>query len=314
MTATLALVIPAHNDQAGLGALLAQARALGIFDQIVVVDDASVPALDVAGGVELIQLNANRGPGPARNRGLAAVHTSHALFFDADDSLLPELGALWRDLMGRSYDFCLFRHADSRRSPQGGSGGQMPFDTGLWRLAGMGGQSLAHVSDVAAWELAQTANYPWNKIYRTAFLRAHDIGCAEMRFHEDVALHWRGFAHASSILASDRTCARHEVVAGGARLTNQADPARLQIFEHLADLAPQVAPCLSAGLGLAYLRFAAGLMDWVRGVMGPEYWAAVDMARRRALERLLDAELIARLAEIDPVLSLRLVLQSEERP
>ena len=43
---SLALAIPTHNDQADLAQLVAQAADLGIFDQLVVVDDG--PGVDPA--------------------------------------------------------------------------------------------------------------------------------------------------------------------------------------------------------------------------------------------------------------------------
>ncbi|MEN9063024.1 glycosyltransferase family 2 protein [Ponticoccus litoralis] len=134
---SLGLVIPVRDDGAALERLLAGAGGLGLFDQIVVVDDGSADPV-VTDRAEVIRQDSATGPGPARNRGLDAIRTSHVLFFDSDDMITPGMVPLWRDLAGREFDFCLFRHADTRRIARG-HWHQMPHDDALWRLAGMGG-------------------------------------------------------------------------------------------------------------------------------------------------------------------------------
>jgi glycosyltransferase involved in cell wall biosynthesis len=91
--ATVAVIITAFNQARFLGeaiiSVLAQTRQA---DEIIVVDDGST---DNPGNVVaqfpkicLIRQN-NRGPSAARNRGLQCCKTSHLVFLDADDRLLP---------------------------------------------------------------------------------------------------------------------------------------------------------------------------------------------------------------------------------
>jgi glycosyltransferase involved in cell wall biosynthesis len=105
----LALVIPVWNDQGGLIRLLKQAQSLGIFDEIVVVDDGSDPVVEVpelgALKVTVLRHDQPHGPGVARNRGLERVTSTHVLFFDSDDELTPALADLWHDLMDQHFDF-----------------------------------------------------------------------------------------------------------------------------------------------------------------------------------------------------------------
>jgi glycosyltransferase involved in cell wall biosynthesis len=90
---TVAVVIPTFNHARFLGdaisSVLAQTRPA---DEIIVVDDGSTddPAAVVAGfpGVQLIRQE-NRGLCAARNTGLRSCTTSHVVFLDADDRLLP---------------------------------------------------------------------------------------------------------------------------------------------------------------------------------------------------------------------------------
>ena len=90
---TVAVIIPTFNHARFLAdaidSVLAQTRQA---DEIIVVDDGSTddPAGVVArySRVQLIRQN-NRGLSAARNTGLWSCRTSHVVFLDADDRLLP---------------------------------------------------------------------------------------------------------------------------------------------------------------------------------------------------------------------------------
>lgn len=258
-----ALVIPVHNDAEALRRLLDQARAMGCFAQIVVVDDGSTPALTLPEAPDLTLLRHDQalGGGVARNFGLTAVTAEHLLFFDADDLLTPELPVLLTALGGAGrFDFCQFKYADSR-VPAEGLRGHPDWDELFWERAGL---SVGHLREAppAVWPtLAQTANYPWNKIYRTAFLRDHGIGCADTQVHQDIPLHWLGYLAARRILTSDRICAWHHVSAAGGRLTNRSGPERLEVFDALA---PVMAAADAAGVAWhrSVAAFVLGLIDW----------------------------------------------------
>ncbi len=87
---TVSVVIPAFNAQDHLSPCLASIQAqTGAFAlEVIVVDDGSSDATaDIAlrhPGVKLIRQN-NRGPGAARNAGIAASHSRYIAFLDADD-------------------------------------------------------------------------------------------------------------------------------------------------------------------------------------------------------------------------------------
>ncbi|MFC4671066.1 glycosyltransferase family 2 protein [Seohaeicola nanhaiensis] len=308
---TLTLAIPCHNDREPLAALLARARRLGCFDHVVVVDDGSdrplaATALCAAAGLAperltLIRHETALGPGAARNRALAEVGTDHVLFLDADDLPTAELPLLMEDLAGRSFDFCLFAHHDTRRA-QDRAWGQMPWDQALWERAGVALGALSEVTSEAATHLAQTANYPWNKIYRTAFLRERAIGCSEILLHEDVELHWKSFVHARTILASDRVGVIHVVNQGGDRLTNLESSARLEVFGPFARLAAETA---GTPFALPFARFALGLCAWIGDHVAAAHRPRLAELTRTFATRDLAAPVRAELARSDPALMAR---------
>lgn len=328
---TLALVVPVWNDAILLRRLLRQAASLGCFDQIVVVDDASTPAISAddvapagqpAQGLALIRTGETpRGPGHARNLGLASVTTTHLLYFDSDDTLTPDIVDLVEDLKGRDFDFCLFNHADSRFSVHG-RWIQMPEDEAIWRDAGVAVGAISTPTPRAAARLSEVANYPWNKIYRTDFLRDNAIRCTEIMNHEDVELHWRSFmaamARPGRILTSDRICAVHRIQASGGRLSNRSGPERLAFFPALDELASVIldrkrtasTPLGDHPLALHFLRFITGLFDWIADNLAPEHLPALRAACRQFLARHVDPCAARRLAILgETVLAERLQRQ-----
>jgi glycosyltransferase involved in cell wall biosynthesis len=299
----LGLVIPVRDDHAALNQLLIEAGNLDVFDQIVVVDDGSAEPVtsDLA---HVIRQDSATGPGHARNCGLAEIETDHVLFFDSDDIITPEIIPLWHDLAARDFDFCLFRHADSRQIAQG-RWHQMPNDDALWRLAGMGGQHLRALPQDAVLWLAQTANYPWNKIYRSDFLRDAEISFPNLKVHNDIAVHWKSFSAATRILASDRICATHTVSIGGGRLTNFRGRERLDAIASLQDVSTH----LPASLRLPFQTFTSGLFDWIYYQIDPQWREALLTSIRQFWQAVLGPQEEAQLIHQDPVLALRIGLQ-----
>ena len=288
----VALVIPAWNDTEGLARLLDQVAGFGCFGQVVVVDDGSdAPVVPHRSLPDLVVLRhpASRGPGIARNSGLAAVTARHVLFFDADDLLTQDIVFLLEDLASdlqaaaRPFDFCLFRYADSRTAAEE-RWGQPDWDDRLWREAGVSVGVLEELPP-AGWPiLARTANYPWNKIYRTAFLRDHSIAFGTSRVHEDVAPHWRGFLAAQRILVSNRICAWHHVSRTHSRLTNFAGEDRLAVFAALDEVAATMTAQVSPLWRAAFAEFALGLVDWNHSIIDPALWPQLRAGEQRFVQ------------------------------
>ncbi len=301
MIPTLTLAIPVHNDAEGLARILALLDGLTpVVAHVVVVDDGSDPPLEAVPWpvpVTWLRNDSARGPGAARNMALEHVTTPHVMFLDADDTPTPELVPLMRDLAGQRFDFCLFQHHDSRAG-QELRWGQMRWDRTLWSQAGVLAGALSPVGPEAAGLLARTANYPWNKIYRTAFLRDHGIHCTPILVHEDVELHWRGFLHARRVFASDRVGVVHHV-AGQGRLTDRRGPERLEVFPVLARLAAEIGP---GPLALPFARFAVGLCDWIAGNLREDCQPDLAARVRKFVDRDLTGNLRRALEAEDPEL------------
>ncbi|MEQ3670366.1 glycosyltransferase [Pseudophaeobacter sp.] len=283
----LSIIIPVHNDPEGLTRLLRQLQDMAVFDQIIVSDDASDMACrpadlgfdEMAMGVTYLRSDQQRGAGHARNQALAEVTSDHVLFFDSDDLLSPEFPSLLQSLIpspsqsldDMAFDFCIFRHIDSRSRAEGVLG-PMDSDQRLWdALAGdQGGPRLLEATEVAT--LAMVAAYPWNKIYRTGFLRDQNIRCTEIQVHNDIELHWSSFLMAKRVLATRQLGCEHFVAENGVRLTNRRGRERLHVFDALEPLHGILTQTSNAPLFLVPLvRFYIHLFDWILQRLDAQY-------------------------------------------
>lgn len=303
------LVIPCHNDAPGLVRLLGRARRLGCLARIIVVDDGSAEPISAvippAPDLTILRHDRPRGGGIARNLGLAEVTASHVIFADADDLVLPPLRDLLADLAGAGpFDICQFRYADSRVAEEG-FWGQPDWDERFWDGADCVVGALRSLPDTLWPVLAQTANYPWNKVYDTAFLRRHGIGCAATAVHQDIPLHWMSYLEARRVLVSDRVCAWHEVRETGGRLTNRSGRERLEVFDALDPVALRIARAGRPDWEAALAEFALGLVDWGAWKIADH----LEVELRAAETRWLTARLgpwIGRIAATNPDLAQRL--------
>ncbi len=327
----LTLAIPAYNDLDELIHLLTRAATLDIMTHVVVVDDGSdIPitadALLAAGRLRPDQLTLLRhatpqGPGVARNLALEHVPTDHVIFMDADDLPTRDIIHLMRDLDGQDFDFCIFQHHDTRQEREH-SWGQTAHDHAFWQAAGVDVGALSPVSANAAAQLSGTANYPWNKIYRTTFLRDHAIGCSDIMVHEDIELHWRSFIKAKSILASDRIGVIHVIHESGSRLTNRTGPERLQVFGPLERIAAEIEMEIEAEIeggghgdiyALPFFSFALGLFNWIADNLAPAYQAEFNTLTGAFITHHIPPALLAQIAIAKPDMTARILARTGPR-
>ncbi|MFN3526083.1 MAG: glycosyltransferase family 2 protein [Paracoccus sp. (in: a-proteobacteria)] len=274
---TLAVVIPVWNLPEDLATLLDQIRTLAVFDEVIVVDDASDPACDPrgvdwpgTGRGRLVYLRSDqqRGAGHARNLGLTRVTATNVIFFDADDHLTPEFADIWRrhaegipDDSGATVppDFTIFRHADSRVASGEAS---FPAEEAIWsRILDDHPEAILTARQRAT--MAGLSAYPWNKIYRTDFLRQTGIRCSETPVHNDLKLHWLSFAQAQRVMALPALGAVHIVGERDHHLTQRIGNERFCVFEVIADVRAQLrGPDASAGLMRQFLLFTDKLLRW----------------------------------------------------
>lgn len=105
MNSDISVVIPAYNAAAYLGEAVQSAVMQSEPPlEVLVVDDGSVDAsraIAAESGARVLTTGSNRGPGSARNVGIAAASGTFVAFLDADDVWLPTHLAMLRALLDR---------------------------------------------------------------------------------------------------------------------------------------------------------------------------------------------------------------------
>lgn len=269
------IIIPVWNDRDGLKRLLEQIIDYGISSEVIICDDASEEShspesLGVTNlkGLTLkyIKSKVQRGAGAMRNIGLRSASGRHVLYFDSDDLLAPGLVEILDELEGKHFDFCIFRHHDSRVL---GRRGTFENEEKLWERANAK-QDITRLNSKDIAELVSIAAYPWNKIYRKHFLTSQNIKCTEIPVHNDIELHWASFISADTVLCSSKIGAEHFVINGGSRLTNRRGAERLEIFKALTATVSRLQNTPNRVFYIEpFVSFSVKIIDWVRENMDP---------------------------------------------
>lgn len=105
----MTIVVPVWGDYAGrpLTEALASLHGQDLASRIVVVDNASEPAVEPKPGVEVVRSPSRLTVGAARNLGLEQVTTPYVVFWDADDLMLPGTLRFLRDRLAGDPDAIL---------------------------------------------------------------------------------------------------------------------------------------------------------------------------------------------------------------
>jgi len=314
----LSLVIPVWNDTEGLDRLLNQVAELGLFSEVIVWDDASdvplgpemVPSSrSLAGRIAWLRSDRQRGAGHARNLALDRVTGSHVIFFDSDDLFAEDFPEIVASAAAETkpFDFVIFRHDDSRITEQGGRG-SFPSEEKRWEAV-RATRDLTRLTTAQAAELCQISAYPWNKIYRTDFLRENSIRCTEIAVHNDLELHWSSFIVARNILATGLTGATHFWHATGTRLTNRRGDERLDVFHAFENTLLRIVsyPDMDRLTFLhPFFHFSFNLIGWIREHTEAAYHEALLARSREYLHSVIDKRLMTLIAYRDPTLAHRI--------
>lgn len=236
----LSAVIPVHDAEENLAALVTSFLACDLAVQVVLVDDCSTDASPgimaelAAGHDDIVCLahDTNRGAGVARNTGFPAATGRYTIFFDADDILHPDsLMAVIPvlDETGADMAFMPYRYL---RGGSPGNEAMNHFDLDVWDDY-IGGVPQRLTSLDRSPRLLGFSNYPWNKILRTEHHRRAGLRFGSTPVHNDILGHWHCLLHSRSILLFNQELCTHIVGTTGANLSNRDAGDRLSLFDAL---------------------------------------------------------------------------------
>ena len=176
----LSLVVPFHNSWRKAQPLLRRLAGLSDPDvEIILVDDGSTDGTAEKLGETVATFEsearlfrqANKGPGGARNHGLAKSRGEYVWFVDSDDDIFPEAIDTLRQLADHRYDFVDFNYV---------AGGKT--------LNSMGVSAGEHSIALPLERPIRNFGRLWTKMFRKQFILENRISYPENCIYEDNAL------------------------------------------------------------------------------------------------------------------------------
>ncbi|MDN3713637.1 hypothetical protein QWZ10_21185 [Paracoccus cavernae] len=118
--------------------------------------------------------------------------------------------------------------------------------------------------------LLRMTNYPWNKLFRTSFLRRIGLRFSDTMVQNDVFAHWQSLLGATRILVTDLVQCTQTVSRAGARISNTWDSRRLHAFTALRETFDLVQRSRLPQVETAFWAFYCDLVQWMIGSVSPE--------------------------------------------
>lgn len=273
----ISIIIPAYNVSAFIGQTLESVLNNKADMEIIVVDDASTDnTCDIVEiyatthkNITLIRSDINAGPGVARNRAIEIMTGEYCLFQDADDILVEgAIDYVLAKMDETNVDVSVFKYSLLRSMH--GQPEEMSDSKIIWDNA-IGDQESVVLQLDAAPLFLITVNYPWNKIYRSSFIRSANILFSTARINEDILPHWATYMRAGRFLALNKSLAIHRLIPGRDQHTSVQDERRLDIFVAFRDaerLFDENSDFRRKYFHL-FLFFKAGLLRWAQGNLQP---------------------------------------------
>ena len=185
----LSIIVPCHNSMLKMERLGTTLRGLSDPDvECVLIDDGSTD--DTVKYLEalresircpcIVGTQENKGPGGAKNHGLARANGKYVWFVDSDDDINPQAMAALRELHHLDYDFIDFgvehfaETAGRVRPSIGARAGALALPPGEYRAA-----------EVTRLFLLHSVGWLWTKVFNRAFLLRHRLCFPEHCIYED---------------------------------------------------------------------------------------------------------------------------------
>jgi len=287
----ITFVIIAYNDAVGVARHLAYFASCGETVDLIVVDDCSTDGLDALVAAAQLPPSVrlryhrnpeNRGPGLSRNTGLMLVETKYVMFLDADDLLTDSFFHYLRlSPMANGVDFVLFKYHLSTSMEERQSYVMHSPDNQFFsniKLCSFPNRTFA-LEEIPS--VLRTNNFPWNKVYRTAFLQRVGIMFPSSRMNEDIMPHWISFLTASrfGILHWAPPLIYHFEAPNATRATNYFGEDRFAAFDTLLAVHARIREHRLADMLLPELiSFSEGLVDWMIRSAPAEWGQRYDAA------------------------------------
>lgn len=267
----VSVVIPVYNGAACLEECLDSVATQGLADmEILCVDDGSTDATpDILAGYAArdsrfrVITQENGGPGVARNTGLAQAAGEYLVFLDADDRFEPDfLAEMVRRAEETGADVTICRAVEFDTE----TGRALPSGWML-RLEGLPEELVFAPKEIAANLFRFTWGWPWDKLYRTAYLRRGGFAYPALPNSEDLSFVFSSLAAAGSLAVVDKVLVHHRVNRG-ASVSNSRSRAPEAPYQAIKLLEEELKERGLYGVfEQSFLNWALGFLIWHTGSM-----------------------------------------------
>lgn len=225
-TPAISIVMPIFNAEPFLRQTLTclLRQTFTDFELICVNDGSTDDTLDIlknfspkfSGKVRIITQK-NSGPGVARNRGLAKARGEYLAFLDADDIYEPNfLELAYRKIIADSGDIVVVRSDEYYPNTEEYISTPWTINTHL----------LPHHTPFAGIDIPENAfelfvGWPWDKLFRTDFIRKQHLRFQSLRSSEDASFCFMAIILAQKISVIDDILVHHRKTPGSVSNTRE---------------------------------------------------------------------------------------------
>ncbi|MCI8453778.1 MAG: glycosyltransferase family 2 protein [Lachnospiraceae bacterium] len=210
--ALVSVIIPVYNTKPHLRECLDSLLLQTLKDmEVICVDDGSTDGSDMIlaeyakkdSRFRLVSQN-NLGPGPARNRGLGQAFGRYLIFLDSDDWFEPEL---LERMAAKAEETQADIVVCGSEAFDADSGRPLAF-SGRPKTKGLPGDTFAP-KEIAGHMFQFTCGWPWDKLYRTSFLKKTGLSYPSLPNSEDLVFVFQSLALAEKITMIRQTFIHH---------------------------------------------------------------------------------------------------------
>lgn len=268
---SLSIVIPSHNPETIFFIKISEVLKNQPDWQVIIVDDASDQDLRTflpdAANLTIMRNEQSRGAGACRNIALEHVARDYTVFLDDDDfmdwavvrGLMAELEAQPAvDMAMSSYRFLR----------NGKINAAHPNDLRILKKV-VGDRPNRVVAMDGNEDLLRVTNFPWNKVYRSTFIRKIGLRFSETAVQNDIYAHWQSIIRANKILVTNLIQCTKTDNDNGARISNTVDNRRLQAFSALRETYELVRETRLPKVEAVFWAFYRDLVRWMIGIALP---------------------------------------------
>lgn len=261
----LTVIIPTRNPHYSFHQKISSLAYKHPTWQIIVVDDASmIPVerhLDKLPNIKVYGSNRCLGAGAGRNIALKTIQKEYTIFVDDDDEMHWDVvqSAMARMEAEPCIDVSFFLYD---RLFNGNNQSALESDCLIFNEV-LQGDREGVVSIRGNEMLLAFTNYPWNKVYRSSFLKHSCLRFSETPVQNDIFAHWLTLIKARSILLSkDLICTKIEYD-NAERIGNTADDRTVKAFQALRETYQLVRCEGTTRMREVFVKFYVNLVRWL---------------------------------------------------